>query len=103
MLEYSLLDDFEAALSEYTGAPYVVLTDSCTHALELRVRLKRPGPLVCKANTYVSVPMMLHKLGVPFVYDHEPGNENIDLCPATYGTVQELLQKECIAQGSYSV
>lgn len=82
MLEYSLLDDFEAALSEYTGAPYVVLTDSCTHALELCVRLKRPGPLVCKANTYVSVPMMLHKLGVPFVYDHEPWEREYRLVPS---------------------
>ena len=31
---------FEKLLSEYTGAPYVVLTDSCTNALFLSLKLK---------------------------------------------------------------
>lgn len=82
MLDYSLLDEFESALSEYTGAPYVILTDSCTHALELCMRYKNPGPVVCKANTYVSVPMMLHKLRVPFYYDHEPWEYEYRLVPS---------------------
>ena len=27
--------EFETALAEYTGAPYAVMTDCCTHAIEL--------------------------------------------------------------------
>lgn len=30
---YRIVDEFEQALSEYTGAPYVVATDTCTSAL----------------------------------------------------------------------
>ena len=33
--------DFEQALAEYTGAPYVVLTAGCTHAIELCMRYDR--------------------------------------------------------------
>ena len=29
---------FEQALAEFTGAPYVIMTDSCTHAIELCLR-----------------------------------------------------------------
>ena len=37
-MSFQTLFDFESALAEYTGAPYVVLTDGCTHALELCFR-----------------------------------------------------------------
>jgi len=40
-MSFQKLFDFELALAEYTGAPYVVLTDGCTHALELCMRLSR--------------------------------------------------------------
>lgn len=69
ILDYDHLTKFEAMLSEYTGAPYVVLTDSCTHAIELCLRYKNPGPCVVPAHTYLSIPMTFHKLGVPYYYD----------------------------------
>ena len=62
ILSYSTLTNFEKDISKYTGAPYVVLTDSCTHALEICFRYKQTGPVVCPAHTYLSVPMMLHKV-----------------------------------------
>ena len=68
-LSFETLIEFESVLSKYTGAPYVVLTDSCTHAVELCMRLKTPGPCVIPAHTYVSIPMIFYKLGVPFYYD----------------------------------
>ena len=68
-LDFDIFRQFENAISEYTGAPYVVLTDCCTHALELCFRLKKPGKVTCRSHTYLSVPMMLHKLDVPFDFD----------------------------------
>ena len=35
---YDVIFEFEKRLAEYTGAPYVVTTDCCTHALELCIR-----------------------------------------------------------------
>ena len=32
---YNTITKFEQALAEFTGAPYVVATDCCTHAIEL--------------------------------------------------------------------
>lgn len=81
-LTFDTLKKFERVISEYTGAPFVVLTDSCTHALELCMRYKNPGPVTCSAYTYLSVPMMLHKLGVQFYYDHEPWEYEYRLAPS---------------------
>lgn len=69
MLNFDTLKRFEDVISEYTGAPFVVLTDSCTHAIELCLRLKNPGPCIVPSRTYLSVPMTFHKLGIPFHYD----------------------------------
>ena len=71
-MDYSVLEDFEYALSEYTGAPYVVLTDSCTHAMELCLRyLKYDGPIILPNRTYLSVPMLIHKLKLQLYYDKD--------------------------------
>ena len=81
-LTYDTLKQFERVISKYTGAPYVVLTDSCTHALELCMRYRNPGPVICSAYTYLSVPMMLHKIAVPFYWDHEPWEYEYRLAPS---------------------
>ncbi len=69
ILSFETLTQFERVISEYTGAPYVVLTDSCTHAIELCLRYKNPGPCFIPAHTYLSIPMTFHKLGIPYYYD----------------------------------
>lgn len=71
-MAFELIDQFERALAEYTGAPYVVATDCCTHALELCLRLQRPPRVQFTAYTYLSVPMLMHKLGIRYSYVDEP-------------------------------
>lgn len=58
--------EFERALAGYTGAPYVIMTDCCTHAIELCLRYERPSNLAFTAFTYLSVPMTMHKLGIEY-------------------------------------
>lgn len=60
--------DFERALAEYTGAPFVIATDCCTHALELCLRYQKPYHVNFTAYTYLSVPMTMHKLGIRYSY-----------------------------------
>lgn len=57
---------FEQELAEYTGAPYAVMTDCCTHAIEMCIRYERPDHLAFTAFTYLSVPMIMHKLGIEY-------------------------------------
>ena len=65
-MSFKTLFDFEAALAEYTGAPYVVLTDGCTHALELCFRHAGTQHTRFSAYTYLSVPMLMYHLGIRF-------------------------------------
>jgi dTDP-4-amino-4,6-dideoxygalactose transaminase len=58
--------EFEQALAAYTGAPYAVMTDCCTHAIELCLRYKRVKQTKFTAYTYLSIPMTMHKLGIEY-------------------------------------
>lgn len=68
---------FEQRLSEYTGAPYVVLTDSCTHAIDLSLKYflnsyYLPGiykGVTIPNNTYISVPMIIKQNNFKVVYE----------------------------------
>jgi dTDP-4-amino-4,6-dideoxygalactose transaminase len=65
-MSFKALFDFEQALADYTGAPYVVVTDGCTHALELCFRYDQVQQTRFTAYTYLSVPMLMHHLGIKF-------------------------------------
>lgn len=65
-MSFKSIADFEQALANYTGAPYAIMTDCCTHALELCFRYERPSNLAFTAYTYLSVPMLMHKLGIEY-------------------------------------
>lgn len=65
-MSFKALFDFESALAEYTGAPYVVVTDGCTHALELCMRYENIKECQFSAYTYLSVPMMLKQLDIEY-------------------------------------
>jgi dTDP-4-amino-4,6-dideoxygalactose transaminase len=58
--------EFEQALAEYTGAPYAVMTDCCTHAIELCLRFDQVKRTRFSAFTYLSIPMTMHKLGITY-------------------------------------
>ena len=63
--------EFETALAQFTGAPYVVMTDCCTHAIELCMRHDCVEFCTFTPFTYLSIPMLMHKLGVKYQYlDH---------------------------------
>lgn len=59
---------FEQALGLLTGAPYVVMTDCCTHALELCLRYERVTFYEIPSQTYISVPMVMRKLNKAYIY-----------------------------------
>jgi dTDP-4-amino-4,6-dideoxygalactose transaminase len=74
---YDVIREFEKRLADYTGAPYVVTTDCCTHAIELCIRwYKRKHPshiphIEIPDQTYLSIPMMLERLGLSFVINED--------------------------------
>ena len=57
------IEKFEHGLAKYFDSPFAVATDSCTHAIELCLRLIQPkGMITVPARTYISVPFTLIKL-----------------------------------------
>lgn len=62
---------FEKELAEFTGAPYAVMTDCCTHALELCFRSEGIYHCSFTPYTYLSIPMLMHKLKIDFHYSNE--------------------------------
>jgi dTDP-4-amino-4,6-dideoxygalactose transaminase len=69
---FDTLFQFEEALAKYTGAPYVVVTDCCTHALELCLRFDKIKECKLTPYTYLSIPMVLSQLGIKYEFlDHE--------------------------------
>jgi dTDP-4-amino-4,6-dideoxygalactose transaminase len=63
---------FEKLLAKKTGAPYAIMTDCCTHAIELCLRYQRVNQVAFTAWTYLSIPMLMHKLGIMYMYTDEP-------------------------------
>ena len=59
---------FERELAEFTGAPYAIMTDCCTHAIELCMRYDKVRSTRFTPYTYLSVPMTMHKLGISYSY-----------------------------------
>jgi dTDP-4-amino-4,6-dideoxygalactose transaminase len=60
------LFDFETALAHFTGAPFVVVTDGCTHAMELCLRYDKVKSCEFTAFTYLSIPMLMHHLNIDY-------------------------------------
>jgi dTDP-4-amino-4,6-dideoxygalactose transaminase len=65
---FEKITEFERALAKFTGAPYAVMTDCCTHAIELCLRYDKSTRVLFPAHTYLSIPMTMHKLGISYDY-----------------------------------
>jgi len=76
---FDKISEFEQALAKYTGAPYAIMTDCCTHAIELCLRYERCQDVQFSAYTYLSVPMTMHKLGIRYtlIEEHWQGEYQI--------------------------
>ena len=70
-MSFESLFKFEQDLAEYTGAPYVVLTDGGTHAIELCMRYDNIQQTAFSAFTYLSIPMLMHHLRISYILTSE--------------------------------
>lgn len=74
-MTFDTLFEFEHRLSEYTGAPYVVVTDSCTHAIELCLRYDHVTTTEFSAFTYLSIPQLMRQLGIAYTLNDDAWSE----------------------------
>jgi dTDP-4-amino-4,6-dideoxygalactose transaminase len=69
------IQKFKKELSKFTAAPYVVLTDCCTHAIEVCLRLLDVKRVESTAFTYLSVPMTYNLLRIDYTLTNEQWQE----------------------------
>lgn len=65
-MSFKSLFQFEEALAKYTGSQYAVVTDSCTHALELCFRHLKVDYCEFTAFTYLSIVQLMHQLDIKY-------------------------------------
>jgi len=68
-MSFAHIHNFEHRLCELTGAPFAIMTDCCTHAIELCLRYDAVTHTRFTPRTYISIPMTMHKLGITYSYD----------------------------------
>jgi dTDP-4-amino-4,6-dideoxygalactose transaminase len=72
------IDIFEKRLSEYTGAPYVVLTDSCTNAIFITINFLKLyknykcNKVILPKKTYLSIPNIFLRLNIDITFKNIP-------------------------------
>jgi len=65
-MKFEILFQFEQELARYTNAPFVVVTDGCTHGIELVMRYYEIESVSFSAYTYLSIPQTMQNLGIEF-------------------------------------
>lgn len=68
---FNTLFRFEQDLAEYTGAPYAVVTDCCSHAIELCMILDKVKLTSFTAYTYLSIVQLVSKLNIYYTLTNE--------------------------------
>ena len=69
---FDKIKHFEQELAEFTGAPFAIMTDCCTHAIEMCLLYDQVTSVKFTPYTYISIPMTMHKLGIKYTYlEHE--------------------------------
>ena len=99
---FELIKIFEEKISKYTGAPYVTVTDCCTHAVEICLRYIDPK-VVCRIPkyNYISIPMTFHKLGIPFEYTDEVWTGYYKIDPLNIIDMAPRFTKNCYVPGHH--
>jgi len=70
-MSFEIVKQFENKIAEFFGSPYAVAVDSCTHGIELCLRLTNTTKINVPSRTYLSVPMLAHKMGIELQWRNE--------------------------------
>ena len=92
---------FENKLAEFTGAPYVVTTDCCTHAIELCFRLLKIKTCRFSTYTYISIPMTMKLLGVEYELSSTPWKDEYQFLGTPVWDSARCLKPAMYRHGQY--
>jgi len=70
-MSFAKIEEFETAVANFFGSKYAVAVDSCTHGIELCLRLEQPKKITIPTRTYISIPFTAIKLGLEWEWTDE--------------------------------
>ena len=70
-INFNIVTEFENKIAEFFKAPYGIAVDSCTHGIELCLRLTQIKKISVPIRTYLSVPMLANKLMIDLEWRDE--------------------------------
>lgn len=100
MVNWNTVTEFEKKIAEFFGAPYAVAVDSCTHGLELCLRLKNMRTMISQKHTYLSVPMLANKLKIELLWLESQWVSKYSVCQNIYDAAT-LWEKNSYIPGSF--
>jgi len=68
---FNAVTNFEDKIAVFFNAPYAVAVDSCTHGIELCLRLNNLTKISVPVRTYLSIPMLANKLKIELSWRDE--------------------------------
>lgn len=63
-MNFDVVTEFEKKVAEYFGSPFAIAVDSCTHGVELCLRLTGADHITVPKRTYLSIPFLADKLWI---------------------------------------
>lgn len=67
---FKYIEEFELKIAEFYNSPYAIVTDSCTHAIELCLRYMKYDNITIPSHTYISIPFTLEKLNLNWKFEN---------------------------------
>jgi dTDP-4-amino-4,6-dideoxygalactose transaminase len=74
-MSFESINEFENKVAHFFGSKYAVAIDSCTHGLEICLRMNKVRYFTCPKGTYISVPFLAEKLNISFAWREEDWEE----------------------------
>ncbi len=95
--DWNTVNEFENKIAEFFGAPYAVAVDSCTHGLELCLRMTGAKEMISQKHTYLSVPMLADKLGIRLLWVNSKWEKRYSVATQIYDAATLWEQNSYVA------
>ena len=70
-IDFKTVKEFENKIAKFFNSPYAVAVDCCTHGVELSLRYTKADKIVVPHRTYLSIPLLSHKLNIDLEWKDE--------------------------------
>lgn len=70
-MNFDTITEFENKIAVFFNSPHAIAVDSCTHGLELCLRLQKSKKITVPKHTYLSVPFLANKLNIELEWKDE--------------------------------